>query len=600
MKPALDRLKEMPELIFMVASHLGPKDLHSLRLTCNQVHDICQPLFYRKLWLHGYWNEPNLLEIAKHASFIHTLKVESLTFAAYYSCMFDISQGASTSPSSASPAPTSVSIQRGNPLKLASIISRAMLEALGDLHCFPAQFLYSICPSPRLTVLSLDLVMLNTEFELNFLAKVLSSIGTLRSLTVSYSTDILTAEDVLKTLVYGCPDNLEFFSLFYDLIEEPEDYEDEELYEEDAELEETVLTLLGPVMERQEPLRRLTEWRLNVNGGNIDRDTFFSLLKFLPELTSMDVPSIGSSDGGNWEVVERVAKACPKLTGLSKHHIFKDFGGTMMIAFLQYMPANTVEAVQISEFDEWDLLDEGLTVQKESVKNIVLDECAEISVSTVSWIFSWCSALEVFRFTTKRESTFSLPLHDLVSQEWASNKFRELKLSVLLREDQEQPDEEDIVFSDPMPRWTIGLERLYRQIGALTQLRILDLRVVVDKTSRGSDGFLITYKDRTFPGFLTLEDRTAGRLGWLQLLGGLRNLEELCGSFNLDAMLEGFEFRQEEADWIVEHWPKLRFIEFYVYRKGHCITLPPPVQSMIERLPGLIVSKTYTDIYFDP
>ncbi|KAG0053024.1 hypothetical protein BGZ89_003025 [Linnemannia elongata] len=141
MKPALDRLKEMPELIFMVASHLGPKDLHSLRLTCNQVHDICQPLFYRKLWLHGYWNEPNLLEIAKNASFIHTLKVESLTFAAYYSCMFDISQGASMSPSSASPAATSLSLQRANPLQLASIISHAMLEDLGDLHCFPAQFL---------------------------------------------------------------------------------------------------------------------------------------------------------------------------------------------------------------------------------------------------------------------------------------------------------------------------------------------------------------------------------------------------------------------------------------------------------------------------
>lgn len=96
------------------------------------------------------------------------------------------------------------------------------------------------------------------------------------------------------------------------------------------------------------------------------------------------------------------------------------------------------------------------------------------------------------------------------------------------------------------------------------------------------------------------EDRTAGRLGWLQLLGGLRNLEELYGSFNLDAMLEGFKFRQEEADWVVEHWLKLRYIEFYKYPRGHCITLPPLAQSMVDRLPGLIVARTLMGAYFDP
>lgn len=424
-----------------------------------------------------------------------------------------------------------------------------MLEAFSNLHCFPAQFLYSICPSPRLTVLNLDLVMLNTEFELNFLAKVLSSIGTLRWLTVSYSTAILTVEDVLKSLLYGCPDNLESFSLVYDFIEEPEDYEDKELYKEGAELEGAVSTLLGPVIERQEPLRRLAEWRLNVNDKNIDRDTFISLLRFLLELTSMDIPSIDSPEDGARELVARVAKACPKLKGLSKHHVYKDYGGTMMIAFLQNMPTNTVETVQIGAFDEGrDQFDEGLVVQKESVKSIIFDECAMISIGTISWIFSWCSALEVFRISTNDWSRFTIPLRDLVSREWASNKLRKLKLSVLLDKEQESLDEENIVVSDPMPQWTIGLERLYRQIGALTQLRILDLRVAEEEGSRNYSDFPTAYKHKTFPGMMTLEDRTAGRLGWLQLLGGLRNLEGLYGSFNLDAMQGGFEFRQEEAD----------------------------------------------------
>ncbi|KAF9154928.1 hypothetical protein BG015_011613 [Linnemannia schmuckeri] len=593
MKHALERFKDLPELIFMVALRLDREDMHSLRLTCSSVHDVCKPLFYRKLWLHDYWSEPSLLKIAKHASSIHSLKVESLSFTRYYSCMFDILQETSIPAFMDSPIPTSPSPQLTNPIQLASILSRDILEAFGNLCCFPAQFLYSICPSPRLTILNLDLVMLDTKFELNFMAKVLSSIGTLRSLTMSFCLDVLTAKEVLQILVHGCPDSLESFSLFYDRIEEPDDYEDEELYEEDAELEETVSTLLGPMMERQEPLRRLTEWRLNVNGEYIDRDTFFSLLKFLPELTSMDMPPINcSEDGSVREVVTQIVKGCPKLKGVSKHDSYRDIGGTMMIAFLQGMPVNTVESVQISALDEdWEQLDEGLEAQKESVENIVLDECTMISIGSVIWIFFYCSALEVFRINIDWLSRVTIPLDDLVIQEWASTKFHELELSVQLNEEQEEPGEEDFVFSNPMPRWTIGLERFYRQIGALTQLRVLDLRVAVERGNRGRDGLPIAYKHKTFPGMMTLEDRTTGCFGWLQLLGGLGNLEVLCGSFNLDAMLPRLEFGQREADWVVKQWPKLKFIELYTILKDMVVVYPAPVQSMLDQLPGLKVAR---------
>jgi hypothetical protein len=217
-----------------------------------------------------------------------------------------------------------------------------------------------------------------------------------------------------------------------------------------------------------------------------------------------------------------------------------------------------------------------------------------ISISSFVWIFHWCSFLEVFRISANWQSKFTLPLNNLVSLTWASKKFRELKLCVQLDKYQQEPDKDDIASSTPMPTWTIGLERLCRQLGVLTDLRILDLRVAVWSRSN------VTYKDKTFAGMLSLEDRTTGRFGWLQLLGGLKNLEQLHGSFNLDAMLEGFEFRQEEADWMVEHWPKLQFIEFYVHHVGKRVTLPPAVQSMVERLPGLEVARTYKGSYFEP
>ncbi|KAF9274501.1 hypothetical protein BGZ88_002975, partial [Linnemannia elongata] len=58
---------------------------------------------------------------------------------------------------------------------------------------------------------------------------------------------------------------------------------------------------------------------------------------------------------------------------------------------------------------------------------------------------------------------------------------KELKLCLRLDEEQEAPYEAEMFFSDPMPRWTIGLERLYRQVRCLPDLRILDLRVAVER-----------------------------------------------------------------------------------------------------------------------
>lgn len=96
-------------------------------------------------------------------------------------------------------------------------------------------------------------------------------------------------------------------------------------------------------------------------------------------------------------------------------------------------------------------------------------------------IFVHSPALEVFRISIAHRSKLEISLDELLSQGWTSTKLKELKLCLRLDEEQEVPYRAEIFFSDPMPRWTIGLERLYRQIGHLTDLRILDLRVAMEK-----------------------------------------------------------------------------------------------------------------------
>ncbi|KAF9546019.1 hypothetical protein EC957_010295 [Mortierella hygrophila] len=617
METAQDRFKDMPELIVMVASHLDHKDITSFRLTCHKYHDICQHFQYRDVRLTDRWTKEGLQTLANSARLIRSLASSESICTLYYSSISH-ALGESTRPvgaavpldeSISSPSTcsaTNLSSPRWtSPTQLIATLSRETLRDLCDMHCFPAKFLYVASLSPRLTVLNLEAVRVDATFELYFLARALSSMSTLRSLSLKLYSKNLVAEETLKALVHNLPALLESFSLLFETLQgqglPPSDEEDND---DEARLVDTVSALIGPITERKEPLRRLTDWGLVITFGDIEADVVVPLFEFLPELVSIDVPSIGlQAPVHTFDVATRISKACPKLRHLRKLHTYTDKEGTMALAFLHSMPVNTVESLHIARLSE-DVrtFGDGLDFHKESIKSIVFDGCRWIDADSLVSIFFQSSNLEVFRISMSLYSRFEIPLERLVTQQWASTKFRELELCLRLTDNEQNPEHpaDALTIAESIPDWAIGLERFYRQVGALAQLRILDLKVAVDNNRRFSGGSYLTYKDRAFPGLLTLGDRSRGRLGWLQLLDGLRNLEELHGSFNLDAMVPGFGFDQDEADWIVSHWPRLKFIELYTHSEKDNIVPPPSVQSMMQRLPGLKVARTACNRFLKP
>ncbi|KAF9546020.1 hypothetical protein EC957_010296 [Mortierella hygrophila] len=171
-----------------------------------------------------------------------------------------------------------------------------------------------------------------------------------------------------------------------------------------------------------------------------------------------------------------VVEACPKLRDLSKHHVFTDMSASMIIAFLQFMPSNNgVLSNQDHRLD-----------------------------------YRWVPASEVFMISSFPQSAFTIPSRDLVEEPWGPIKFSELKLQHQLDKEQEASNKEEMIFSDPMPRWIIRLERIFCQFTVLTDLRILDPRVAVER--RGDDA-TISYKNKAFVRMLKPEDRATGRLG---------------------------------------------------------------------------------------
>ncbi|KAF9108422.1 hypothetical protein BGX29_000058 [Mortierella sp. GBA35] len=176
------------------------------------------------------------------------------------------------------------------------------------------------------------------------------------------------------------------------------------------------------------------------------------------------------------------------------------------------MDDDTLESFQFSQFgDENDFLHVTLEPQCEPLR---------IGEDSVLSILAQSSALKVLQMSIDYES-------DLASEPWASTKIRELQLYLTRDDEQQDPEPSEILFSDPMPRWTRGLESFYFQIGLLTDVRILDLTLAVEKDSRHSHSSFVSYKGNTFTEMLNQEDRATGHLGWLQLLAGLGNLEEV-------------------------------------------------------------------------
>ncbi|KAG0058527.1 hypothetical protein BGZ89_001204 [Linnemannia elongata] len=383
---------------------------------------------------------------------------------------------------------------------------------------FTARFFYVARFSPLITSLTLIRFKIDSFEQLGFLARILSGIGMLRDLDLCFCSD-LPSVDVLSTIIHCCPPLVQSLTVG---IESADDFSSTS---EDPDPPAAVST---PIEDRQTPLARLSKLEFLPREHRVDAEVYMSILEFLPALETTDIPAISSSQR---DVALRMAQCCPRLKSLRQTGFSFDRQGTMMHRLLEAKAANTIEVNQV----------------------------------TVNAILFGCPDLEVFRITSHARSNFEHSLHEIVKKPWASNKFKELRLILTLNGLSNLPD--DFYPEEDMP--PDGVKRLtkfYRQIGSLRELRILDLRVDFDKGMYDVDE-PIEYFHYSFTGFLTLEDRQRYRIGWLGLMGGLTKLEELRGSFNIEAMLEGFELEMPEVYWIANNWPSLKVIELFSKRR---------------------------------
>lgn len=227
-------------------------------------------------------------------------------------------------------------------------------------------------------------------------------------------------------------------------------------------------------------------------------------------------------------------------------------------------------------------------------------------------------------------------LKHLVEREWTCTRLKRLEMTVDLRRVETpafvlaQTGRKMLTANNEM--WEM-LRRFYRQLGALREIEVLNLRIkskemrwldehgrVVEHDEsedygvRGEqeededidnwsveDDFgkwvctdpkklSMTNADASFPGLLSMGDLKTNRPGYLSYLAGLSKLQELRGHVQATTTETSVTFGQREVEWMALRWPRLKVIEL-LPEGSNMSSVASHILWLQERRPTLCVAK---------
>ncbi|KAF9130817.1 hypothetical protein BGX30_013350 [Mortierella sp. GBA39] len=580
------RIFQIPELVLLVVKNLDPRDVSSVTKTSRLLYTVGEPYLFRKLLLLMTLLEPShdnvpkparsLEGVARNAGSLTTILLDDdKLLRHYYTCLRNIVRDRELLPrvltTDSSPEPSMPSInQLQQQQQSPDSTSTRFQWSLKDLCAkavIPAQARYCLQASPLLTALRLDNVMIPNRIYADYWAVTISGLRMLETLSMKFVTpDSSRPDDLLSTIVHWSPPSLKSLSLGVHRHTDAQRL----LFHENPDDDPTFKLLLNaqpsePTITRDKDslLPNLTEW--NVYSPYLwDYQTYRGILRRLPNLVSMESPNIRLNTPVNSLAYARfIVNTCRGLRNLSFNARVSGGEVEPVLAIMGAMKENTLESLDLHGYNySHNELASRLTRHYSSLRRLEF-QGSGIGAGLLRLILVNCANLEVLK-------ALEIPvrLERLIQERWVSTRIQELHISI----DAGEPEipirpNNRRHFSMQHKEKIERLEKLYRQLSVLTELKVLDLRLY---TSTADRHFNVDVGppplNHVMSGLLTLSDqgKDGGLWGGLQLLSGLKNLTVLKGLFAFNvATLPGFIMREKDAGWVAENWPKLERIEFY-------------------------------------
>ncbi|KAK3807413.1 MAG: hypothetical protein JOS17DRAFT_766711 [Linnemannia elongata] len=350
------------------------------------------------------------------------------------------------------------------------------------------------------------------------------------------------------------------------------------------------------LMRQHAPLDNLTE--LSIGGDFHPRiEDLFAMLMNCPKIVTLEIPRIRLPFQTSL-VTPSFAKHCPNLQNLAQRVAGKNYSQCIIMSIVLAMAEGLFKSLKIRGFNDTnDRLCSTLQPHFESLVCIYFDGCKSVSGRAILTVLCSCPVLE--EFVVGSSSSFPecfIALEDATTHNWVATRLKTLCMIVYIK---------DIDYLDLCLNWDeytsqeqltlLQLDSFYKQIGALVDLKDLDLRLcpcLKEGESSGagdgedhSDGNIPEYFHRSLPGLMTLGSNVRSNdRGWLQCLSGLSKLEFLSGSINVIVGTDECVLNQDDVRWIATHWPKLKEAHFVCQdQKG----IPECLVWLRKELPGL-------------
>ncbi|KAG0258500.1 hypothetical protein BGZ95_004939, partial [Linnemannia exigua] len=269
------------------------------------------------------------------------------------------------------------------------------------------------------------------------------------------------------------------------------------------------------------------------------------------------------------DFAQDIARLCPKLSSMyDLEHCGPTTPGLIdrLLGTLPQQQAKKIYCTNKDVLGGQDLGDALRMFRRHSttLQSVTIYDCKNIDSKMIQVILVECVALEelaVNRNPSNTSKRRGIDLEDAVEFPWASTKIRTLGLTV------DVPDEplhylaENTVpyynrpglmeLSAAEKKQFKSFEALYRQIGALTELRklILQANFFDPEGHRASSG---DYHPNVFPGMLSLGCEETGRPGYLDHFAGLTKLKLLWGSVSATTKETKVTVGMDEVRWPVK------------------------------------------------
>ncbi|KAK3846467.1 MAG: hypothetical protein J3R72DRAFT_433870, partial [Linnemannia gamsii] len=433
-----------------------------------------------------------------------------------------------------------------------------MMPIPKDYQTCLAQMCWLIGQSPWLSTLTLTLYWISCKQDIQLLATTIAGASNLERLTLELIVpNHYLSPRLRQTIFCSAPTSLR--QLSFTELGPPavlatyeaglvEKYRGKKVEDDEDEVD------LKPY-KRQGPLPHLMELHFSGDFGFETPEFVTMMLDRCPALVSLIAPNLRVHSDAEL-LARRIAEYCPQIRKLTVNRFSRAAPAIVnfISALMNALPEHTMESLCFPRFyEQRPEIDSARMFQRHSltIRKIDFMGCFGIEGVTVRTILQKCRALEsLFVWNPFPVGSISIDLEDAVAAiPWACTGIKELRLVVKIRElyrtmgtnEEYQEGEIRPYYERPAPTYITDfemqqfalLERLFRQIGQLSELENLGLQSeVVPEGFDENDGTwgMDTYFGESFPAMLSLGDKEAGRPGFLGHFAGLNKLKIFSGS----------------------------------------------------------------------